>query len=128
MGVDSPELHRELLGICDRMGDFAEIGWCKRRWIMDVKFSKIRYGNVGRSFSMPGTRVDTLSGGGGLLAFLKVLNNDLQSELSTTEAMVVRRMSGLAATGDRKGEANVATKGHSWCRGGWGEKVKILAT
>ncbi|CAM9353200.1 unnamed protein product, partial [Scytosiphon promiscuus] len=38
LDVDSDGLLRAVLEACDRVGSYRVVGWCKRRWLMDVLF------------------------------------------------------------------------------------------
>lgn len=42
LDVDSDEVYRAVLDACDRVGSYGVVGWCKRRWLMDVLFQRQR--------------------------------------------------------------------------------------
>eukprot|EP00752_Nemacystus_decipiens_P013331 g11805.t1 len=42
LDVDSAELYQAVFDACDRIGSYRVVGWCKRRWLMDVLFERPR--------------------------------------------------------------------------------------
>lgn len=38
LDVDSEDLYRSVLESCERVGSFRVVGWCRRRWLMDLLF------------------------------------------------------------------------------------------
>ncbi|CBJ30565.1 hypothetical protein Esi_0200_0006 [Ectocarpus siliculosus] len=42
LDIDSDPLYQAVLDACDRVGSFRVVGWCKRRWLMDILFESRR--------------------------------------------------------------------------------------